>query len=108
MPALVGLAAFRWLPVPVTPLMVVRVFQGESLRRDWVPLEAVSPWLARAVVASEDARFCEHGGFDWREIGNAWREWRAGGRLRGASTLSDADRALGVPVAGARSGAQGA
>jgi monofunctional biosynthetic peptidoglycan transglycosylase len=85
---LVGLAAFRWLPVPVTPLMVVRVIQGEPLRRDWVPLEAVSPWLVRAVVASEDARFCVHGGFDWREIRNAWHQWRAGGRLRGASTLT--------------------
>ncbi len=83
-----GLLAFRWLPVPITPLMVVRVVQGESLTRDWVPLEDISPWLVRAVVASEDARFCAHAGFDWREIRNAWREWRAGKRLRGASTLS--------------------
>jgi len=84
----VGLLAFRWLPVPVTPLMGIRVLQGEGLTRNWVALEDMSPWLVRAVVASEDARFCTHAGFDWREVRNAWQEWRAGKRLRGASTLS--------------------
>jgi monofunctional biosynthetic peptidoglycan transglycosylase len=87
-PVGLGLAAFGWLPVPVTPLMLVRVVQGEELRQEWVALGDVSPALVRAVIASEDARFCAHGGFDWREIRNAWTEWRGGGRLRGASTLS--------------------
>jgi membrane peptidoglycan carboxypeptidase len=43
----------------------------------------------RAVIASEDAKFCEHHGFDWDAIGEAWRRYRRGeGKLRGASTIS--------------------
>nr|WP_281392802.1 monofunctional biosynthetic peptidoglycan transglycosylase [Roseospira goensis] len=87
LPAL-GLMAFRWLPVPVTPLMLVRVAQGEGLRHDWTALESIAPALVRAVIASEDARFCTHTGFDWREIRTAWEDWQDGGRLRGASTIS--------------------
>ena len=48
----------------------------------------MSPWLARAVIASEDARFCMHHGFDYEEIGAALERFRAGGKLRGASTIS--------------------
>ncbi|KAA5605525.1 monofunctional biosynthetic peptidoglycan transglycosylase [Roseospira marina] len=87
-PPLIGLVAFRWLPVPVTPLMLVRLVEGEGLQQDWVPLEAMPPALVRSVIASEDARFCVHNGFDWREIANAWQEWRRGEGLRGASTIS--------------------
>ncbi|WP_343031085.1 monofunctional biosynthetic peptidoglycan transglycosylase [Roseospira navarrensis] len=84
----VGLVAFRWLPVPITPLMLVRLAQGEGLDRDWIPLDDMPPALLRSVIASEDARFCQHAGFDWREIRNAWDNWRTEGRLRGASTIS--------------------
>jgi monofunctional biosynthetic peptidoglycan transglycosylase len=87
-PPAVGLIAFRWLPVPVTPLMLVRAVQGEGLDRAWIALPDVAPDVVRAVIASEDARFCRHLGFDWREIRNAWRDWRERGRLRGASTIS--------------------
>jgi len=44
--------------------------------------------MALAVVAAEDQRFPEHGGFDLIEIRKAWQRHRDGGRLRGASTLS--------------------
>jgi monofunctional biosynthetic peptidoglycan transglycosylase len=40
------------------------------------------------MVAAEDQRFPEHGGFDLVEIRQAWDRFRAGGRLRGASTIS--------------------
>ncbi|WP_299444438.1 monofunctional biosynthetic peptidoglycan transglycosylase [uncultured Rhodospira sp.] len=83
-----GLVAFRWLPVPVTPLMLVRVVQGEGLRQTWLPLEEAPASLVRSVIASEDARFCSHTGFDWREIRNAWSAWQAGEGLRGASTIT--------------------
>jgi monofunctional biosynthetic peptidoglycan transglycosylase len=56
--------------------------------QDWRPLEAISPHLARAVAAAEDARFCDHRGFDFVEIRAARAEAAAGGRLRGASTIS--------------------
>jgi monofunctional glycosyltransferase len=53
---------------------------GESLTTDkswrwssqWVDYEAISPHLKRAVMASEDAGFVEHGGVDWDAIESAW------------------------------------
>jgi len=82
------LLAYRFVPVPVTPLMLIRLAEGEGWRRDWVPLARIAPALQRAVIAAEDARFCAHGGFDWHEIGVAIDDYQAGERLRGASTIS--------------------
>jgi monofunctional biosynthetic peptidoglycan transglycosylase len=59
-----------------------------SAAREWRPLDAISPHLARAVAAAEDARFCDHRGFDFVEIQAARADAAAGGRLRGASTIS--------------------
>jgi monofunctional biosynthetic peptidoglycan transglycosylase len=72
----------------LTPLMVIRAIEGEGIRKDWQPYAAISPHLVRAVMASEDTRFCQHHGFDWREIENALAASSAGERLRGASTIS--------------------
>jgi monofunctional biosynthetic peptidoglycan transglycosylase len=44
--------------------------------------------VPRAVIASEDNRFCEHSGFDWQAIGDAAEDYASGKRVRGASTLS--------------------
>ncbi len=85
---LVYLAVFRFVPIPGTPLMVIRLFEGAGWSRDWEPLAAISPNLVRAVIASEDARFCAHWGFDFREMKNAVADWIDGERLRGASTIS--------------------
>jgi len=82
------LVAYRFLPPPVTPLMLLRAASGAPIRQRWVPLPRISPWLVRAVVASEDARFCIHRGFDFEEIGAALDRFHAGRRLRGASTIS--------------------
>jgi monofunctional biosynthetic peptidoglycan transglycosylase len=57
-------------------------------RYSFVPLERISPQLQHAVVAAEDARFFQHHGFDWKEIGNAVREDLDGQRSRGASTIT--------------------
>lgn len=81
-------AAYRFLPPPITPLMLIRSAEGEKIQQKWAPLARISPWLPRAVIASEDARFCLHHGFDFQEMGAALERYRAGGRLRGASTLS--------------------
>ena len=51
-------------------------------------MEKISPNLAKAVIASEDARFFSHNGFDWIEIDKALDAHRKGKRLRGASTIS--------------------
>ncbi len=79
---------YRFVPVPLTPLMVLRQLQGEGLEKQWVEYDAISPNLRRAAVASEDARFCNHHGFDWTEIDAAWSDFQSGDRLRGASTIT--------------------
>lgn len=82
-------ALYRLVPPPVTPLMLIRAVEGYGLHKSWRPLGEISPNLMHAVMAGEDARFCEHRGFDWAAIGDAWRRYRRGeGRLRGASTIS--------------------
>ena len=61
----------------------------KSVRRlAWTPLAEISPALVRAVIVSEDKRFMEHDGVDWRAAGNAaWGNFW-GKRTRGASTLT--------------------
>ena len=79
---------YRFLPPPITPLMLIRAMEGEEIDYRWTALENMSPHLARAVIASEDTRFCDHWGIDLKEVRNTLEEWRDGGRLRGASTIS--------------------
>lgn len=85
---------YRWVPVPLTPLMVIRCVQqmsrGEQvrLRHHWVPKEEMSAYLPMAVIASEDQLFLQHHGFDFDAIEQAVKENRAGKRQRGASTIS--------------------
>jgi monofunctional biosynthetic peptidoglycan transglycosylase len=85
---LLGVAAYRVVEPPFTPTMAQRALTGAELRRMPVPLERISPHLVRAVIAAEDTRFCAHNGFDGEEIVRALAQARDGGRLRGASTLS--------------------
>ena len=64
---------------------------GKPFRPDYRPvtLDRISPRLQRAVVASEDASFFGHRGFDWDEIQNAAAQnWKAGRTIRGASTIT--------------------
>lgn len=85
----VGWAAlYRVVPVPATPLMLIRAAGGSGLAHDWVPMSQISPHLARAVIASEDTLFCGHGGFDWAAIEGAFEDNEEGRRLRGGSTIS--------------------
>jgi monofunctional biosynthetic peptidoglycan transglycosylase len=87
--SIAAVALYRVLPPPITPLMLLRAVQGYGMIKSWRPLEEISPNLVRAVIAGEDARFCEHHGFDWDAIEAAWERYRrGGGRLVGASTIS--------------------
>ena len=85
---------YRFLPVYVTPLMIIRcgqqVGRGEQLRlrHHWVPLDEMSIYMPVAVIASEDQRFMEHKGFDFDAIEKAIDENRKGKRQRGASTIT--------------------
>jgi monofunctional biosynthetic peptidoglycan transglycosylase len=79
---------YRFVPVPITPLMVIRLIEGEGLRKQWVALDEIAPALREAVVAAEDNRFCEHFGFDWQELEGEIDAFLAGERARGASTIT--------------------
>ncbi len=85
---------YRWVPVYLSPLMVIRAVEqssrGETVRmhHTWVSLDSISPHLSTAVMASEDQRFLEHNGFDTAAIKQAASEYLLGKRKRGASTIS--------------------
>ena len=89
-----GVLLFRFVPVPFTPMMLRycagELFDGRmpSLSHDWVLLEEIDPNLKYAVIASEDQRFYEHNGFDFKAIEEAMEERRQGKRKRGASTIT--------------------
>ena len=67
---LLAVIIYRFMPVSVTPLMVIRslqqVFSGAkpTWKHTWVSLDKISPNRPMAVIASEDNRFAEHNGFD--------------------------------------------
>ena len=92
--AALPVAALRFVPPLGSALMLERWVEARAagrsfrLRYDWVPLPRIAPALRAAVVASEDQRFFEHGGFDWRSMQSAVDAWWDGRRLRGASTIS--------------------
>src|SRR5690606_30383441 len=79
---------YRVVPPPVTPLMVIRLLEGEGIAKQWRSYDEISPHLIRAVMASEDSRFCEHYGFDWNASERALAQNLQGGPLRGASTIT--------------------
>ncbi len=80
----------RFLPVPATPQMLIGLVSGDDVRYAWREADAISPYLARAVIGSEDQSFCTHHGFDWEAIQKAIKkhERNPRRRLAGASTIS--------------------
>ena len=77
---LLAVIIYRFVPVYVTPLMVIRSVQqivsGDkpTCKHTWVSFDKISPHLPMAVIASEDNRFVEHNGFDFKEIEKAIKE----------------------------------
>lgn len=76
---------FRFLPVPITATMAL---DPNGAVRDWTPLNEISANMAAAVIAAEDSKFCSHDGFDREAIEKAIAHNKKGGRIRGASTIS--------------------
>lgn len=85
---------YRWVPVPVTPLMLIRDVEqmgdgkGVTMEHDWVSLKEISPKLQLAVVCSEDQNYLKHFGFDIGAIKKAMEENEEGKRIRGGSTIT--------------------
>jgi len=85
---------YKFVPVPFTPLMLIRSSEQKKeglkpvILHKWVPLEEISVHLQRAVIASEDQRFFEHKGFDLEQIQKARKENETRRKPRGASTIT--------------------
>ena len=84
-----AVAIYRFVPPPITILMIERMAQGQGLDHRWRPMREMAPALPTAAIAGEDARFCTHHGFDFVaiEMAVAHNEKKPG-RIRGGSTIS--------------------
>lgn len=71
---------------PVTTVMLLKALGGNGIHKSWTDIDDISPRLVRAVMTSEDQRFCFHHGIDWVEVENALDD--DDGRFRGASTIT--------------------
>ena len=78
-------AIYRFVPPPVTITMVL---DANGFDKQWTPLTRIDRRMVDAVIAGEDARFCEHHGFDQAGITQAFERNLSGGKLRGGSTIS--------------------
>jgi monofunctional biosynthetic peptidoglycan transglycosylase len=76
---------FRVVNPPTNIHMLSERLRLGEVSQDWVPLEAMSPWLPLSAAAAEDANFCRHFGFDIEGIRAALADDE---RLRGGSTIS--------------------
>lgn len=92
--SIVSTILFRWIPIPVTPLMLIRCVEqladGQSLKlyKDWEPIGKISEKMQLAVVCSEDQKYLEHIGFDLENIKKAIEKNSRSKKVRGASTIS--------------------
>ena len=85
---------FKFVPVPFTPLMVIRAIENKVAgnenyySHDWEPIENISNNLQKAVIASEDGTFLIHHGFDFKAMQKAYKRNERGRRIMGGSTIS--------------------
>jgi monofunctional biosynthetic peptidoglycan transglycosylase len=78
----------RFVPPPVTLTMLGDVVSGHGISKAWMPISRIDPNMARAAIAGEDSRFCQHHGFDFAALEKAYERNARGGRLSGGSTIS--------------------
>jgi len=85
---------YRFVPVPFTPLMIIRWVEYKTDGQDfgieysWRPMADISKAMQKAVVASEDQKFLSHNGFDFDAMKTAWEKNKQGKTVKGASTIS--------------------
>lgn len=89
-----GVLIYRFVPVPLTPLMVIRLVEQNStdkpfkLKKEWLSYQEIPNDMKLAVIASEDQQFFEHHGFDFDAIEKAYEQNKKGKKIKGASTIS--------------------
>jgi monofunctional biosynthetic peptidoglycan transglycosylase len=83
---------YKYINPPITPLMIIRHFESsqgeETIKIYWKALKEISPNAILAVIAAEDQKFFDHGGFDFEAIKKAFKKNRKNRKIKGASTIS--------------------
>jgi len=85
---ILAVAIYRFVPPPITYLMVERMFEGRGFNRHWRDIDEISPVVVRSAIAAEDAKFCEHNGFDFNAMKKAMAHNEHSKKIRGGSTIS--------------------
>lgn len=101
------IVAYRWVDPPRSALMIATRLSGQPVVYGPVPITIISSYLQRAVVTSEDARFCYHRGVDWAALYEAMNESRGGSTITMQvaknlflwSSRSYVRKAIEIPVA---------
>ncbi len=101
------IVAYRWVDPPRSALMIATRLSGQPVVYGPVPITSISSYLQRAVVTSEDARFCYHHGVDWAALYEAMNESRGGSTITMQvaknlflwSSRSYVRKAIEIPVA---------
>lgn len=89
-----SVVVFKFVPVPFTPLMVIRIIENITTDKDavfshdWEPIEDISLNLQKAVISSEDGLFLQHNGFDFGAMQKAFSNNNKGRKIKGGSTIS--------------------
>ena len=80
----------KWINPPVTITQFSSWISGDGLKRDYVDYDEMSYQVKLAVISSEDQKFPDHSGFDWKNIRKAmdYNQKKPGRSVRGASTIS--------------------
>jgi monofunctional biosynthetic peptidoglycan transglycosylase len=78
----------KWVNPPFTLTQLSSLIHGRGLKRNYVPMNAISPYAKLAVIASEDQLFPDHDGFDFKSIEKAMKHNQKSKSLHGASTIS--------------------
>jgi monofunctional glycosyltransferase len=82
------IVTYRFVNPPASALMLQQWITGQSISQKWVSIEDMSPNIVRAVLLSEDGRFCQHSGIDFEALEDAVERAGGGSAARGASTIS--------------------
>ena len=93
--SLLAVACLRWFNPPTSMMMTLERIRAKMDRRSdfhidyrWVGYENIASALPLAIIASEDQKFPVHRGFDLEAITDAVETRLNGGKLRGASTIT--------------------
>ncbi len=92
--SLIMVIVYRFVPVYITPLMLIRcveyAWNGEDVRvlKKWTPIEEMPEYLIKAAMSSEDQKFVENSGFNWEAIQKAFKHNLKHKNIIGGSTIS--------------------